>query len=121
MRIFALFTLFFIGALAAAVMFVDPHTDALLPGCVFRSLTGWYCPLCGGMRAVHSLLHGDLARAVSENLMVLLIVPLSAGALIADSFLRRRERFDALRRMNKGFFIGAAGLTVLYTVLRNVL
>ena len=34
------------------------------PTCPFLAITGWYCPGCGSLRAVHDLLHGDLAGAV---------------------------------------------------------
>ncbi|NPV01120.1 MAG: DUF2752 domain-containing protein [Brevinematales bacterium] len=120
MRIFALFALFFTGVLTIIVLFVDPHTTALLPGCVFRTLTGWACPLCGGMRAVHSLVHGGLARAVSENLLILLTVPLSAGVLAADYRLRKRSNAEILRKAARIFFIAFAGLAVLFTALRNI-
>lgn len=33
---------------------------AYYPPCAFHLLTGWYCPGCGGTRAVRALLHGRL-------------------------------------------------------------
>ena len=33
-------------------------------GCVFHKLTGLYCPGCGGTRAVHSLLAGDIPGSI---------------------------------------------------------
>jgi hypothetical protein len=119
-RIFALFTLFFTSALTIAVLFVDPHTTALLPGCVFRTLTGWACPFCGGMRAVHSLVHGSLARAGSENLLILLTVPVSAGVLLVDYNLRKRDKYEVIRKTTRIFFIAFAGLVILFTALRNI-
>lgn len=43
--------------------FVDPHNaDLVYPLCLFKLLTGWNCPFCGGLRLMHDLLHGDLER-----------------------------------------------------------
>lgn len=32
-------------------------------GCVLHNLTGYYCPGCGGTRAIHALLHGHIVRS----------------------------------------------------------
>lgn len=47
--------------------------DALDLGipCVFQSLTGLYCPGCGGTRAVRSLLKGDLLMSFKYHPLVL--------------------------------------------------
>jgi hypothetical protein len=75
------------GALAY-VGLVDPHhPDSFFPVCPFRLLTGWNCPACGGLRMVHDVLHGDLAAAISDNVLLLVGIPLLAGWVL----LRRRR------------------------------
>ena len=32
-------------------------------GCTLHNLTGYYCPGCGGTRAIHALLHGHIVRS----------------------------------------------------------
>ena len=32
-------------------------------GCTLHNLTGYYCPGCGGTRAIHALLHGHIMRS----------------------------------------------------------
>ena len=64
------------GALVAGALgyigLVDPHQpDSFFPVCPFRLLTGWNCPACGGLRMVHDVLHGDLAAAISDNILLL--------------------------------------------------
>lgn len=54
---------------------VDPAHTAWLPRCWFHEWTGWQCPACGGQRALHSLLHGHLARALHYNLFLIVSVP----------------------------------------------
>lgn len=36
---------------------------AFLPPCMLHALTGYYCPGCGGTRAVIAFLHGELLRS----------------------------------------------------------
>ena len=80
------------GALLAGslgyVGLVDPHKPgSVFPVCPFRLLTGWNCPACGGLRMTHDLLHGDLAAAITDNVFLLVGIPVLAGWLL----LRRRR------------------------------
>ncbi len=43
-----------------------------LPVCGWRWLTGIPCPLCGGVRCLDALSHGQLLRALALNPMVFL-------------------------------------------------
>jgi Protein of unknown function (DUF2752) len=62
-----------LGAAAAAlvatgyVATVDPNVAGHYPTCPFLAITGWYCPGCGALRAVHALAHGDLMTALARN------------------------------------------------------
>ncbi len=72
-----------IGALLAAALtyigLVDPHDpDSFFPVCPFRLLTGWNCPGCGGLRMIHDVLHGHLAAAAADNVLLLVGIPLVA-------------------------------------------
>jgi hypothetical protein len=56
---------------------VDPHRPgSVFPPCMFKLLTGWSCPGCGGLRMTYDLLHGDLASAVVDNVFALVGLPL---------------------------------------------
>lgn len=62
-----------LGILAAAALFflLDPGKHKIFPRCIFYSISGYYCPGCGSQRAIHNLLHLDLAGVVSNNLLFL--------------------------------------------------
>lgn len=68
------------GLFAGALAYIglrDPHAPGFgFPPCPFRLLTGWNCPGCGGLRMTHDLLHGDLAAAVTDNVFLLVGLPL---------------------------------------------
>ena len=61
------------GVIGVAVLFfvLDPNKNEIFPRCLFHSLTGGYCPGCGSQRALHSLLHFDIAGVVRYNFLFL--------------------------------------------------
>ena len=46
-----------------ALWITDYKIISWIPDCAFLSITGLYCPGCGGTRAVKSLLRGDIVRS----------------------------------------------------------
>jgi hypothetical protein len=63
-------------AATAYLAAVDPNQPGHYPTCPFLAVTGYYCPGCGSLRAVHDLAHGDVAGAVARNPLTVLAVPL---------------------------------------------
>jgi uncharacterized protein DUF2752 len=106
------------GALLAGALgyvgLVDPHhPGSILPACLFRVLTGWNCPLCGGLRMTHDVLHGDVAAAITDNVFVLVAIPMLAGWML----LRRRYK-KTLLPMPAVVTVVIA--TLAWTVVRNL-
>jgi hypothetical protein len=65
---------------ATIVLFAfDPAGTWFFPSCPFFSLTGWLCPACGTLRALHALLHGQLDRAFRDNAFALTVGLATAG------------------------------------------
>ncbi|HEX8006255.1 MAG TPA: DUF2752 domain-containing protein, partial [Trebonia sp.] len=46
---------------------VDPNAAGHYPLCPFLAVSGFYCPGCGTLRAVHALAHGDPLAALGLN------------------------------------------------------
>lgn len=103
------------AVLAAAtttyVALVDPHVPGRYPTCPWHAVTGLWCPGCGGLRAAHDLAHGQLAPAVGENALAVLLLPVLVVGLVTGRDRPRRRRLLLL--------VGAA-LAVAFTVLRNL-
>jgi hypothetical protein len=75
------------AASLAYVGLIDPHRPGSpFPPCMFKLLTGWNCPGCGGLRMTYDVLHGDLAAAVTDNAFALVSLPL----LLVWVVVRRR-------------------------------
>ncbi len=105
-----------VGVAAVAGRFGVP----LFPPCPLHALTGLWCPLCGGTRAVTALANGDLAAAVSLNVLVVLAVPLLAVAWVTWTARRASgRRVPMITLGNRGLAVVTAAL-VAFMVLRNI-
>ena len=77
----------------------DPATTWWLPSCPLYAMTGFLCPLCGSLRAVHALLHGSPALAAHYNPLTTVAVPIATGAFLFDG--ATRERRSATARLTR--------------------
>ena len=97
----------------------DPAATWWFPSCPFRGLTGWLCPLCGSLRAVHALLHGAPEAALALNPLTTVGVLGGFAAILDDTVgTARGARFEGL----VGLLFSARGLalTIAFGVFRNV-
>ena len=105
------------GVVVGALAYVgirDPHAPGFgFPTCPFHLLTGWNCPGCCGLRMTHDLLHGDFAAAVTDNVFLLVGLPLLAIWLA----VRARGGRKLMPRAAVAIVIVAA---VTWTVVRNL-
>jgi len=110
-----------VGGVVAAVLFwFDPALGWVYPVCPLHRLTGWHCPGCGGLRALHQLLHGHWAEAARLNTLLVVSLPLLAW-LGVRLFVREMWGCDiravATRPALLWIWLGAA---VLFSVARNL-
>jgi len=66
---------------AGYVTAVDPNAAGHYPACPFLAVTGWYCPGCGALRAVHALGQGDVMTALARNPFAVAALGLPRGHL----------------------------------------
>lgn len=98
---------------------LDPSTSDAFPRCSFLSLTGYKCPGCGGQRAVHALLNGDVAGAFRFNALLMIAVPWMGLCLFAESRRTRNPRLYA--RLNPELLMSLfLALTLSWWLLRNI-
>lgn len=60
--------------------------------CIFHLVTGFYCPGCGGTRAVKAFLHGDFAASFRYHPLIVytaLVVVLEAGTWALSKLFHR--------------------------------
>ena len=104
------------AVLAGALAYIglgDPHRPGFFPACPFKTLTGFECPGCGGLRMTHDVLHGDFGAAVMDNVFLLVGLP----SLVVWLAVRRRR---GRRLMPPAAIITVVVAVVAWTVVRNI-
>lgn len=100
----------------AALCFVNPSA-APLPQCPVRLCLDLYCPGCGSLRAIHSLLNGEIVQAWRYNALLVCLVPLIAGCVIHEYFPRRSL---SPTRIHFGLIGTLLVAVLLFGVIRNI-
>ena len=68
-----------LGLVGVIVLYAfDPRNPGTYPICPFLGLTGYHCPGCGTLRALHQLLHGNVIAALGYNPLTILSLPFIA-------------------------------------------
>lgn len=107
------------AAVTTLVAVVDPNQPGHYPTCPFLAVTGYYCPGCGSLRALHDLAHGDVAGALARNPLMVL----AAGGLLVAFVLWARRLWRGLPRTwvaPPRLLYALLTLVLAFWVLRNV-
>lgn len=110
----------FVAVIVAAGLYwgLDPAGHPF-PRCMVNALTGLECPGCGSQRAIHALLHGDIAAAWGYNALLVTVLPLMP--LLFATYLWP-GRLGALDRVlsSRPFILSVLTVIILWTVYRNL-
>ncbi len=106
--------------LGVVYLFFDPTYSPFAPKCIFRLLTGYDCPACGGQRALHALLNGEIAQAIGYNPYLIIAVPYLLA--VAYTTYGRSDRAQRWRNyiQHRYTIITFLVLTIAWWVGRNV-
>lgn len=106
--------------ICGAVLFfvLDPESN-FFPKCIFRSITGYSCPGCGSQRAIHDLLHLDLAGAFRHNAFLVCSIPLVLGLIFLERRKSTNKKIHALFN-SPVFIVLLISLVIVWWILRNV-
>lgn len=87
--------------------------------CVFHSLTGLYCPGCGGTRAVRSLLKGDFRMSFQYHPLVLYAVFVLFVELILWAAAKGRKIPLNDKKRARLFILAGVAVTVVNWIFKN--
>ena len=94
----------------------NPASGGFLP-CPFHAAMGLWCPGCGMTRALHGLLRGDVAGALSSNLFLPVVIVVVGWAWLAWVV----PSLPPITRLVPSWvWTALIGLAVVYAVLRNL-
>ena len=102
---------------------IQPETIVrLFPPCVFHSLTGLYCPGCGGTRAILELLRGHILLSLSYHPIVVYTVGLYGWYLFTNTMeWLSQGKLSIGSRYHRWYGIAAVILVIENCLLRNIL
>jgi len=102
------------------LLFLFDPANHFFPKCPFYGITGLYCPGCGSQRAIHALLHGQIANAAGQNLLLLLMLPLLGWHALVWLYNKRSSKSMPLlfRHQVKAWWILV--VVIVFWVLRNI-
>lgn len=114
--------LFFSVTATAFVCFLylfDPVDSLFYPPCPFHAITGFYCPGCGSLRAIHELLHTRFLSAFKLNPLFILSIPLLTH-LIFRLYFSRSEKYSSNLDIPAFPIWLYLTIVILFWIIRNI-
>lgn len=109
------------GSVLAIFHQFNPVQHGFFPRCWLHSTTGLHCPGCGGQRAVHALLNGDIAGAARNNLIFVLSLGIGAWFGLAELYRRWKKLPPRLPRAGAPTIVWVLLAAVfLFGIARNI-
>jgi len=115
-------TAIFASAVAGLVVLFlfDPAQSGVFPPCPLRFLTGWYCPGCGSLRALHQLLHGNLGAAWALNPLTVLLLPFVIYGVASHAFFEIHGQHLPRPFLPAVWIRALCAVIILFGVARNL-
>jgi Protein of unknown function (DUF2752) len=103
-----------------ALRLFDPATSGIFPPCPVHFLTGWFCPGCGSLRAIHQLLHGNLQAAWALNPLTVILLPFLSYDLVSTALLELRGRGLPQPFLRANWIRALCVAIILFGIARNL-
>lgn len=114
--------LLLVALLAAAAKLWPGLSLKSLPPCLFHLLTGFYCPGCGGTRAVISLLRGEFLTSFICHPLVLYTAVVGGWFLISQTIARvSGRRLNIGMKYRDGYVWAALVIVIANFIVKNLL
>lgn len=106
-----------IGVAAFVLWWQHPEGNKAIPQCLVLKHTGFYCPGCGSLRAIHFLLQGEFTKAWHMNPLTVLLIPGLAVLAGAELLFNRHDIATRIRPVWLWMLIATF---ILFGILRNL-
>jgi Protein of unknown function (DUF2752) len=114
----AMFAAFVAGTVILRIF--DPATSGIFPPCPVHYLTGWYCPGCGSLRAIHQLLHGHLWAAWALNPLTVVLLPFLTWGLASFALFEIRGQGLPKPFLRAEWIRALGAAIILFGIVRNL-
>ena len=109
-------------AMGAAVIHIKGKTILnYVPPCMFHRVTGYYCPGCGGTRAVFTFFRGDIVRAFKFHPFVPYTVIIGGWFMLSQTIQRLSgDRIKIGMNFRIVYLWIALGIIALNWIIKNM-
>lgn len=115
---FALLVLF---VMVAVLNWINWDFLTLVPPCAVRFITGYYCPGCGGTRAVRALLQGRLITSFLYHPFVLYCVTIMVVFMVTNTIqLLTKNKWKIGLKYRHGYLYGATIVIIANWIIQNI-
>jgi hypothetical protein len=116
----ALFIIGVVVGIGIYVFFFNPLDGFFYPPCWFHELTGLYCAGCGITRASHSLLNGEISKAIDYNVLLPLFLMVILFWIVKIGGIFFVSKTITITHKPKWLYWLIVGVVALFFVLRNI-
>lgn len=93
----------------------------MVPPCGFRLITGYYCPGCGGTRAVRSFFAGKFITSFFYHPFVVYCVIIMAVFMITNTIqLLSRNKWKIGLKYRHGYIYGGIVVIIVNWIVQNI-
>ena len=98
----------------------NPSENPFYPRCALYTTTGFLCPGCGGLRAMHQLTHGHFLTALRYNPVAVLSLPFVAGWGLRQVWRRIHGQPVHSITLSTFWLKVLLGVLIAFGILRNL-
>lgn len=114
--------LLFLILFIVAVKLWSDLTGKELPPCAFYELTGFYCPGCGGTRAVMALARGQALTSLRFHPLVAYTAVVGGWFMLSHTIENiSRGKYSVGMKYRDGWLWGALALVIVQFLVKNIL
>lgn len=119
-RIFNLISILFLLILLFILyLYMINEYNFYIP-CMFKKITGFYCPGCGITRCLLTLLKLDFYRAFRYNILVFILLPFLIFYVLYNIYLYITNKEDKIiKKIPQKVWYILLIITIIFGVLRN--
>lgn len=111
-----------IGVIVGIIYVCGTGWLEIVPPCAFHRITGWYCPGCGGTRAVFALCRGEIVRSFKFHPLVLYSVVCGGWFMISQSIQRiSRNKLKIGMHFRDIYLWIALAIVIVNFIFKNML
>lgn len=116
-----IFMILVAGIILKRFFFTDLFSGGRMPPCVFHTLTGYFCPGCGGTRSLKALLSGQFLVCVVDFPMIMYAAVIYTWFMISQTIDRiSRHRIPIGMKYRHAWVYASLVIVIIHFIVKNL-